>query len=327
MQTNQPLPPNQTAGLSQLARRISAWTTNSLLTVMLVVMALGFGREVLHGWHDEGTSRAVAPFGPGDRLGDAAAPHVLEFGQQVWSIRRQEFSGPPGEVPAALRAASRAAIVDARPRGELPDAAEQELLKRLAGQRPVAEQRGQWRLYAWGEGHPVLIGTRVFGAAGRDGNGAAVPRPWTTLDETAYRVVIWGIAVPAGAMCPGSVDAWTLYVFRSGGAEAADGQPEGHIPLPPGGHRLLSIRAAAGGAITAFSADDGDVPRGFYERWFADRGWTVAAPWQKIASGWHARFERQSRVAVLAVDIRLGIDAQGRWSGLLLESQMERGKP
>ena len=94
-------------------------------------------------------------------LGDGAAPHVLEFGDQAWSIRRQEFSGPQGGLPAALQAACRAAIVDARPRGESADAAEQELLKRLAGERPVAEEQGQWRLYEWGAGHPVLIGTRA----------------------------------------------------------------------------------------------------------------------------------------------------------------------
>ncbi len=109
---NQPLPPKEPPSLGRLARRISAWTTNSLLTLMLVVIALGFGREVLHWWHDEGTLPAAAPAMPADRLGDAAAPHVLEFGDQAWSIRRQEFSGPPGDVPAALQAACRAAIVD-----------------------------------------------------------------------------------------------------------------------------------------------------------------------------------------------------------------------
>ena len=44
----------------------------------------------------------------------------------------------------------------------------------------------------------------------------------------------------------------------------------------------------------------------FYDRWFADHGWTVAAGWQQIASGWHARFEMRSHAPALAVDIRLG---------------------
>jgi len=82
----------------------------------------------------------------------------------------------------------------------------------------------------------------------------------------------------------------------------------------------VSIRVAGGGAITAFSAD-GDAGREFYQRWFADHGWTVADPWQQVASGWHARFEARSAVPVLAADIRLGIDSHGRWTGLVMESQ------
>ncbi len=149
--------PTPSKSLGQLARRISAWTTNSLITVMLLMIALGFGGQVLNSWHGAGTPPAATP---SDSLGDAAAPHVLEFGDQAWSIRRQEFSGREDGVNAALQAACRAAILNARPRGESADADEQELLKRLAGERPLAEEPGQWRLYRWGEGHPVLIGTR-----------------------------------------------------------------------------------------------------------------------------------------------------------------------
>jgi hypothetical protein len=306
MEMNQP-----PKSLGQVARRISAWTTNSLITFMLLVVALGFGREVLHWWHD-GPARAV-PSVPVDPLGDVAAPHVLEFGDQAWSMRRETFSGRQGDVPAALERACRAAIVDSRPPRESADAAEDELLKRLADERPVAEEPGQWRLYRWGEGHPVLIGTRAFPAG-------------TNLDETTYRVVIWGIAVPAGP------DAWTLCLFQSGGAGhhvpvvGGQGQPEVEIPLPPGGHRLVSIRAVGGGAITAFSVDhehmvpNGNAARGFYDRWFADHGWTVADGWRETASGWHARFEARSQAPAPAADIRLGLDSQGRWSGLVMES-------
>ena len=100
---------------------------------------------------------------PVDSLGDTAA-------RTSWSLgtRRGRSGGrnspAPGDVSAALEAACRAAIVDSRPRGESADAAEKELLKRLAGERPVAEEHGRWRLYRWGEGHPVLIGTRTVGA-------------------------------------------------------------------------------------------------------------------------------------------------------------------
>ena len=53
LETSQSLPPKQPQGMGRLALRISRWTTNSLLTVMLLVIALGFGRQVLHWWHDD----------------------------------------------------------------------------------------------------------------------------------------------------------------------------------------------------------------------------------------------------------------------------------
>lgn len=289
---------------------------------MLLVVALGFGREVLHWWHREEASPAAAPPDP---LADGAVPHILEFGDQVWSIRRQEFSGPSGDLPAALQTACRAVIVASRPRSEAADAAEQELLKRLAAERPVAEEHGQWRIYRWGEGQSVLIGTRAFGVEGQNattktrlGEGPSVKDhpadAGTSLDKTPYRVVLWGIAVPA------ATNAWTLYLFQSGGMAGGRRQSEGEIPLPPGGHRLVSMRAAGGGAITAFSADEGGTARKFYDRWFAERGWTTAAGWQQIASAWHARFETRLQAPALAVDVRLGTDSQGRWTGLVMES-------
>jgi len=83
---------------------------------------------------------------------------------------------------------------------------------------------------------------------------------------------------------------------------------------------LLSIRAASG-AVTAFSVGDGDAGRRFYDRWFSDHGWTAAARWEQVGLGWHARFETRSQRAIVAVDIRLGTDAQSRWTGLIVERQ------
>jgi hypothetical protein len=116
-------------------------------------------------------------------------------------------------------------------------------------------------------------------------------------------------------------------LFQAGGAAGGQGKPAVEIPLPPGGHRLVAIRALGGEAITAFSADDGNAGRGFYDRWFADHGWTAAHDWQQAASGWQARYEMRSQGPALAVDIHLGIDPQGGWSGLIMESPLGRGKP
>ena len=238
---------------------------------------------------------------------------VLEFGDQAWSIRRQEFHGAGAGLTAALQTACRAAIAEARPQGDAPDAVERDLLKRLAGESPVAEEQGQWRLYQWGAGHTILIGTR----ATPDFMAKAAHDSGTKLDKTPFRVVIWGVAIPADK------DAWNLYLFQSKSGEAGQGGSE--IPLPPGGHRLIAIRAAGGESITAFFTDDGDPAKAFYDRWFAEHDWKFceSGGWQRFATGWHARFESRFHQSA---DVHLGADSQGRWSGLVMQSPLERGK-
>ncbi len=305
-----------------LARRISRWTTNSLLTLMLLVIALGFGRQVLHWWHDDSTPRGTANANsPASSVG-AADSQILAFGEQNWSIRRQDFNGPAGAVPAALVQFCRSVIVDAPPRGDMADAAEQDVLKRLATEKPIAEEPGKWRLYQWSEGVPIVIGTRNVSGTLRvpmEGGTRSVPdTKRTILAEKPCRVVIWSMAVPADK------NSWTLYIFQAGGKGPSSGQGVVEVPLPPGGRRLASV-GSGGGSITAFSADDGltdAIPR-FYDRWFGQRGWVAAAPWQHTSTGWQARFESAAGGATIAVDIRLGGDPQGRCTGLVMESQVE----
>ncbi len=148
--------------MGRLARRISRWTTNALLTAMLLVIALGFGRQVLHWWHDETSPRRALPE-IGTVPNGAAETQILAFGDQNWSIRRQEYSGPVGAVPAALVQFCRSVIADVPPRGDTADAAEQDVLKRLAADKPIAEEPSKWRLYQWSEGVPIVIGTRAVG--------------------------------------------------------------------------------------------------------------------------------------------------------------------
>jgi hypothetical protein len=271
---------------------------------MLLVIALGFGREVLHWWHDDAGPRAAANAGSSAAPSGGTGSQVLAFGNQDWSIRRQEFSGSQAEVPAALLAFCRSAISNAPPRGGAADAAEQDVLKRLAAEKPAAEEPGRWRLYQWSAGCPVIIGTHAAETAG------------TNLAEPLYRVVIWGMAVPA------DTNAWTLFVFQPGTAASGAEQDTIEVPLPPGSRRLAAVRGKDGSSITAFAADDdvGRPARRFYDRWFAEHGWKAASAWTQAPGGWQGRFGSTGPHAA-AVDIRLGIDSKGKSTGLIMETE------
>lgn len=331
MQPSQPLPPKDPPSLGRLARQISRWTTNSLLTAMLLVIALGFGREVLHWWHDDAGPRLPASALSSVPPAAAGDSQVMAFGNQDFSIRRQEFSGSQADMAAALVAFCGRRIASALPRGDAADEAEKDVLRRLSGEKPVAEEPGRWRLYQWSGGCPIVVGVRVIEwhvpelAKAVQGNttrpslesqGRATPTTGTNLAEPACRVVVWGMAVPTAP------NVWSFYVFQSDRANSDVAQAAKTAPLPPGSRRLASIRGADGSAITAFTAeaDLGRSARQFYDRWFAERGWTAADPWRQVATGWHARFKGTAPNST-AISIRLGTDSQGKSTGVIMETE------
>jgi hypothetical protein len=89
--------------------------------------------------------------------------------------------------------------------------------------------------------------------------------------------------------------------------------------LPPGTAHTLSVLETGGGAAVAFEgAVEPEECRRFYRRWFAEQGYTAMGRWQPSEDTWLLRFTAPPGGPVAAVDVRLGRDARGRLSGLLL---------
>ena len=169
-----------------------------------------------------------------------------------------------------------------------PDAAEQDMLKRFAAEKPVAEEPGQWRLYQWSEGFPIVVGTRnVSGTLRVPLLNGTRSVPDTLLAETPYRVVIWSLAVPAGSRR-------LVTVYFSGRRRGIEREARyAAVPLPPGVRRLATIRAESGESVTAFAADDdlSGTPGGFTIAGLPSMVGLAAVAWQAVSGGWHARFE------------------------------------
>ena len=295
-----------------LARRLSRWTTNGLLTGILIVAALGFGRQVLTWWRVDSPNpgRSVVPAGLDDGMGDPRQVHVLDFGDQHWSIRRQEVTGRTDRAANALRQACREQIAAAHAPTDRPDANELRLLKTLGHQKPVAEAPGQWQIYSIDQGIPMVAGVRPTRGATPSGSGAQ-------LAETIPRVVIWGVAVPIGP------ESWAIYLFEpaAGVGRSLETAVQAAIPLPPDARRLLSVRAAGGGAVVAFTGPGRpEAYKQFYDRWFGERGWTSTSGGAAVGSAWAQRYVAPSDVAPTAVDVRLGLDRRGQCTGMVMTS-------
>ncbi|OHB69949.1 MAG: hypothetical protein A2V70_14105 [Planctomycetes bacterium RBG_13_63_9] len=271
----------------------------------MVVAGLGFGRQVLRWWAADGDGRGAVSQSAGvaDGLGDPWRAHVLRFGDQSWSLRRQSVSGDQTAAAAALRTKCRQMVGRNRLPDDTPEPAEVKLLGRLARQQPAQQQHGQWKLYELDGPFPMVVGTRVVGArAAGDG---------------AHRVVTWGLAMSTGT------DAWTLYTFQPESPSADEPSVLGEIKIPPGCSTMLTLRVVGGGGMIAFEGpQDAEKWIRFYDGWFETHNWRAVSwrevgRWRRSGTGWHCRYRAAGEAAAL-VDVHLGPRRDGRQGGLIV---------
>lgn len=293
--------------MAALAKRMTSWTTNGLLTAIVLVAGLGFGRQVLIWWSSgsRGGAEAVAPVGTEDGFGDPSRVHILQFADQCWSIRRQAIVGRQGDAAKALQTLCREVIADCHPSGGQSSEAERRLLAALSRQQPAEEKPGQWQLYLWNEGFPMVAGVRAGPQSERSGAGSQ-------LAEPGRRVVTWGLAIPSGP------ESWTVLAFQPdvGSNSSSEGFLE--IPLPPQCRKVVSVRVAGGGSVMAFAGPE--VPKTsmrFYDHWLTQQGWKMLDAWRPSGAGWHVRYVSAGRTPVVSVDIHLGVDRQGQTAGVV----------
>lgn len=277
----------------RLARRIAGWTSNLLVTAMIVVLALAVGRQLVGSYRAEpvkGDAGARPRFAPG--LAEPDVPQFVEFGATGAVMGRQQFAGDTGAAAKALRSIARSlAANSAAPKTPL-GATERQTLKTLARQKPV-DAAGNWALYEMKPGYPMLLGVR------RDGTSAP-------QDGSAGRVVLSAVGVPAGE------NLWTLYTFGLEGGETQAGDRAFGVPLPPGSRKGLAIRSASGAAVTSFKGTPEAAPcMAFYDQWFSARHWAAPLGWIQRAQAYQARFTPQQEGSASAVDIRLDGDGSG----------------
>lgn len=350
MPANSPKPHDFAA----LAKRISSWTTKSLLTAIVLVAGLGFGRQVLVWWAADPTPKGPATIALSrDGLGDPTQFHTLRFGDNSWSLQRRVIVGDKDKAAEQLRIACRDVLAaDMRanepplPPAPLPRAdkgsldrtahqqtdnrSESEFLSFLSTSSPVDQKPGKWRLYELRDAFPMAVGLTRPEIDGkplekqttRSENNASLPSVQRTdtpePPETGSNLAQLGYRVVIwGLAMPTAQDQWALCLFQPGLPSAEGGHGLGHVPLPPESRRTLSLSATGGGGIVAFSGPDQPAEwKWFYDDWFSRQKWQPVADWQPVGNAWYAKFALPDRGD--AVDIRFGPDGRGGASGLLM---------
>jgi len=300
--------PSKPSGLATLAKRISVWTTNCLLTLLVLVAGLGFGRQVLKWWTADRSPPRNSVVGlPTDGLGDPMQLHTIQFGDSSWSLRRQSITDDKQRAIERLRAACREVLLHIDRPEEKPAASEDKFLRFLSNSKPADEGPGKWRLYEFHEALPMAVGVARPAPTAAGQSAEAEPN----LVRSGYRVVVWGVAVPIGT------EGWALYTFQPGVPSLEAGSRLTDIPLPPGGRKGLSLRAAGGGGLVAFHGPNHPQEwKHFYDDWFRSQAWQTVVDWQSAGAAWCAKFAPPDGNG--SVDVRFGPDDRGSLSGLLM---------
>lgn len=293
---------NKSSDFLMLARHISGWTTNSLLTLTVLMAGLGFGRQVLVWWGAEDSSKVFTQLLSVDGFGNPSQLHTVQFGDARWQLRRQTIAGNESEVMEQLRVACRQTLQSGRSPTDALLSEEGELLTLLANSTPAMEQPGQWQVYELDHGVPMAVGVRQSSPPKTPSAVTGSP------SSSSRRVTVWAIATPTGDQT------WTLSMFQPAVTHDTVSKT---IPVPPHGHRSFSLSADDGSGIVTFDGPRGSADwKGFYEDWFSRNRWPVVTNWQEAGTGWYATYALPNHRGL--IDVRLGLNDRNRRTGILM---------
>lgn len=281
------------------ARRLTGWTSNLLVTGIVLVAALGVGRQLVRWWRvdpQEETSSHIPDPGAADEAGQQ--PSSLEFGHG-YSLRRIEVQGNAETATEQLRAECREIAENSPLPSQPPTEGELRFLARTRGRPPLEEKAGKWQIHRFDGKLPLLVALR--------------------LDEANPRVVAWGLAVPSDE------EASTLLVYVAGGPASGPLAPD-EIFLPPGLRRTLTLRGPQETTIGLAGSMTARKSTQELDATLAGQGWTSTG-WRQSSATWHNRYQSSQQTGRL--DVQLSADRASGVVGLLIlrHSQTQAPNP
>ncbi len=292
-------------GLGQLARRIAGWTSNGIVTVVIVLASVACGRQIVTWWAEEPSPPTGQPAQVAGWPDDFSAAHTVAFGDLPWIMERQLVLGPPEQVGASLQKACRQALQHAEPPGEEPGPLEKRLLDRLARCETPAETGPNWAIYRLAKPLVMVAGVHC-------GNRAVPPdgrSPQHCVASPAARVVVWAIGVPLKG------NRWAAYVFRLAAAPVAGGNLLAEWKMPAGIHRLMAVGSAGGGFMLAIEGADPIAHwKKELDRSLVESGSKGLGAWQWTGAVWTRRYTRPDAGRL---ELYLAPRAEGGWVGLV----------
>jgi len=262
------------ANFHQLSRRIAGWATNGLATAIVLVIGLGFGRQIALWWHEPAvvtSAAASSQFSNAKRSG----LRQLEFGNAAARLHVETVSGDKSAALAKLREVVRQIAKQATVSDRTSGPAERKLLDELAATKPV-EQGAAYRMDEIDDVLPTVVCSTAMDPRTKNG---------------PSRILALGFALPSDA-------GWSLYGFEFSSESLATANPATEpstIPLPPGSRRSLSLGQPNGETIVAFHGPgDGGSWEQFFRAELARQGWQLQGEWRSLHVSRAARYSKEA---------------------------------
>lgn len=292
--------------LQPVSKRIGNFASNLLVTGLILILGIAFGREVILWWRTDSPTDGLSPTSTvvtaSNATGDGES-QLFEFGDFPFALRREAFVGGVTNATERLRVVSREAIAGAEVwTGEVSDA-ERRMLNAARRLKPVEEQSQKWAIYQIDEPIPMVIGTCNVGKK---------------VSESQWRVVSWGMAVPSVTSADEPQSDWTLFTYTSDVLSGQGGE-SAVLPTPPSGRRTVSLRTEHGGIVIGYAGDT-DVAKWteFYEALFIEHRDLSQSDWQVERGIWRRRFVTKSSEVI---DVVICPDTNGSLRCLVAISQ------
>ncbi len=294
----------QPAGLGRLAERITSYTSKGIVSAVILVAGLGFGRQVLLWWGD--TPPVPLPATEESRV-DARSTdggRVVRVGEHAWSMRIHSVAGGADEAAAKLRAACRALADATAPAGRAAGEAEQTLLARLDDAEPCETGPHGWELFEIRQGVLLAVATLTGPPTADEEGSLVVPR---------RRVVTWGLALPRTEV------QWSVYTFQPDTVEKPETTGRDHVMLPLGVRRTLAMETPGRGELVAFEGEAAPATwKAYFEESLTRQGYRPLGVWRCVSDSWHLRCRGTGQQSGSSVDVHLGQDESGATAGLLV---------
>ena len=314
VETTIPISNDTPTGFAALSHKIRSRTTDLLAVAIVIVGGVGIGTQFSQWWaNDDSNPTPPLPAESYVSWGNDDTPVTLEFGNHPIQLQRQTIRGNRDVALAKLvEIGAKVAELSARPTTRIQPA-EQKLLGLLQRQTPVREQPGVWRVYRIERPMTLVIATRTINrhddSAGI-ANDVSVSPPQP--DHPNRRVVCWGMAQPSGQ------GVWVLFTMQPT-VPSVESRPDwGQVALPNDARKILSLRDASGGALTAFEgeavADDWKL---WFNNWFARSDWRSTQRWIESPTGWSAAFVPAEENESGRIDVSFSPAGVNRLSGII----------